>query len=321
MPFNAALVIAGSNIVGGMMGADAAENAANSSRAAGREANAANLEAARIAADTAKFRPYSVTSGFGRGFFDTEKGTAGYEIDPRLASFRDLLYGQAEQTMGAIGTPEEQAQKYYQQQMGLLAPGRTQEDIMARERGLQTGRIGLGVSAGYGGAGDVSGMLNPDDFARMRARELSNAQIANESTTYGQNLIDKLIARGTGLFTAGAGVEQLGMSPLTIGADIGNKASVSQGQQAQALLQGGRAGADAMLAGSTAGTQYNLAGDIGMARAVMNTGNAFSGMFTQKPQPIQPVNNRTSSYYSPSNFMANYNSIGQPVNNDTSSYY
>jgi hypothetical protein len=300
MPFTAALVIGGSNIVGGYMAGEAGKDAAASSLQAGREANAANLETARIAAEAAKFKPYSVTSGFGKGFFDTEKSTAGYEIDPRLASFRDLLYGQAEQTMGGIGTPEDQARQYYQQQMGLLAPGRTQEDIMARERGLQTGRIGLGVSAGYGGAGDVSGMLNPDDFARMRARELANTQIANESTTYGQSLIDKLIARGTGLFTAGAGVEQLGMSPMTMGADIGNKSSVSQGQQATALLQGGKAGADAMLAGSTAGTQYNLAGDIGMARGVMGAGNAFSGMFTQAPQqPQQPQT--SSSYYSNQN--------------------
>lgn len=296
MPFTAALVIGGSNLIGGMMGQDAAGDAAASSLQAGREANAANLEAARIAAEAAKFKPYSITSGFGKGFFDTEKGTAGYTIDPRLASFRDSLYGQAEQTMGNIGTPEEQAQRYYQQQMGLLAPGRLQEDIMARENALRTGRVGLGVSAGYGGAGDVSGMLNPDDFARMRARELGNAQIANESTTYGQNLIDKLIARGTGLFTAGAGVEQLGMSPLTMGADIGNKASVSQGQQASALLQGGRAGADAMLAGSNLAGQYNLAGDIGMARGVMGAGNAFSGMFTQPPQ--QAGTNTPASYFS-----------------------
>jgi hypothetical protein len=279
-----ALIGGGIGLIGGSMANKAAGQAASSSLQAGREANAANLEAARVAAEAAQFKPYSITSGFGRGFFDTAKGTAGYEIDPRLAAFRDTLYGQAEQTMGGIGTPEEQAQKYYQQQMGLLAPGRVQEDIIARENALRTGRIGLGVSAGYGGAGDVSGMLNPDEFARMRARELSNAQIANESTTYGQNLIDKLIARGTGLFTAGTGVEQLGMSPMTIGADIGNKASVSQGQQAQALLQGGRSGAEAMLAGSNAATQYNLAGDIGITRGVMGAGNAFSGMFTQAPQ-------------------------------------
>lgn len=300
MPWIAPTIMAGSSLVGGYMAGEAGKDAAASSLQAGREANAANLEAARIAAEAAKFKPYSVTSGFGKGFFDTEKSTAGYEIDPRLAGFRDLLYGQAEQTIGGIGTPEQQAQQYYQQQMGLLAPSRMQEDIMARENALRTGRIGLGVSAGYGGAGDVSGMLNPDEFARMRARELSNAQIANESTTYGQNLIDKLIARGTGLFTAGAGVEQLGMSPLTMGADIGNKASISQGQQANALLQGGLAGSKSLLEGGNAATQYNLASDIGVARGVMGAGNAFSGMFTQAPQqPQQPQ--MSSSYYSNQN--------------------
>lgn len=303
-----ALIAAGASLLGSSMASNAARDAANSQLQAGREANAANLEAARIAAEAAKFKPYSITSGFGKGFFDTEKGTAGYTIDPRLAAFRDTLYGQAEQTMGNIGTPEEQARQYFQQQMGLLAPQRTQEDIAAREAGLRTGRVGLGVSAGYGGAGDVSGMLNPDEFARMRARELSNAQIANESTTYGQNLIDKLIARGTGLFTAGAGVEQLGMTPLTMGADIGNKASISQGQQANALLQGGMAGSKAMLDAGTGATQYTLAGNLANAGTLMNAGKTFSGMFTQPPAPVPaPTTSPSFSDY------WNYGGSSQPT--------
>lgn len=301
-------IVAGSALVGGMMASDSAKNAANSQLQAGREANAANLEAARIAADAAKFKPYSITSGFGTSFFDTEKGTAGYNIDPRLAAFRDSLYGQAEQTMGAIGTPEEQARQYYQQQMGLLAPQRMQEDIAAREKSLQTGRIGLGVSAGYGGAGDVSGMLNPDDFARMRARELSNAQIANESTTYGQNLIDKLIARGTGLFSSGAGIEQLGMTPLTMGADIGNKSSISQGQQANALLQGGQAGAKAMLNASDNASQYKLAADLATAGGIQNAGKTISNMdFSKMNNPFTGMfNNKFTDYW-------NYGSPSQPT--------
>jgi len=283
------LIVAGAGLLGAGMASRSAKDTANAQLQAGREANAANLEAARLAADAAKFRPYSITSGFGTSFFDTEKNTAGYNIDPRLASFRDTLYGQAEQTMGAIGTPEEQARQYYQQQMGLLAPQRIQEDTAAREASLRTGRVGLGVSAGAAGGGDVPGMLNPDEFARLRARELANAQIANESTTYGQNLVDKLIARGTGLFTSGAGVEQLGMTPLTMGADIGNKASVSQGQQANALLQGGMAGSKAMLDASNMASQYNLASGLSTAGAVqglgrsisgLNFSNPFSGMFT-----------------------------------------
>lgn len=309
------IVSGGLQLLGGMQAGKAARDSANAQLQAGREANAANLEAARIAAEAAKFKPYSITSGFGRGFFDTEKGTAGYEIDPRLAAFRDTLYGQAEQTMAGVGTPEQEAQKYYMQQMGLLAPQRTQEDIAAREAGLRTGRIGLGVSAGAAGAGDMAGMLNPDEFARMRARELANAQIANESTTYGQNLIDKLIARGTGLFSAGTGVEQLGMSPLTMGADIGNKSAISQGQQASALLQGGQAGAKSMLDASTNAAQYNLAAGLGQAGGLQSAGkalagmdfsqmkNPFSGLFTTASVPInpayseQPVNNTSSSYW------------------------
>ena len=303
-----AIIGGGLGLLGGMKASSAASDAANAQLQAGREANAANLEAARIAADAAKFRPYSITSGFGNSFFDTEKNTAGYNIDPRLAAFRDTLYGQAEQTMGAIGTPEEQARQYYQQQMGLLAPQRMQEDIAARESGLRTGRIGLGVSAGYGGAGDVSGMLNPDDFARMRARELSNAQIANESTTYGQNLIDKLIARGTGLFTSGAGVEQLGMTPLTMGADIGNKASVSAGNQASALLQGGMAGSKAMLDASTSANRYNLAGDLSRAGMVQDFSKTIGDMdFSKMNNPFSGMfNNKFTDYW-------NYGNSSQPT--------
>lgn len=278
-----ALIGGGLGFLGGLFGSKSADKAAEAQLKAGREANAANLEAARIAADAARFKPYSITSGFGSSFFDTDRGTAGYNIDPRLAAFRDTLYGQAEQTMGAIGTPEDQARQYYQQQMGLLAPQRLEEDIAARENSLRTGRVGLGISAGAAGAGNVSGMLNPDEFARMRARELANAQIASESTTYGQNLIDKLIARGTGLFTSGAGVEQLGMTPLTMGADIGNKASVSQGQQANALLQGGMAGSKAMLDANTGAAQYNLASGLATAGGIQSAGKAISGLNFSNP--------------------------------------
>ena len=72
-----AIIGGGLGLLGGMQASKAASSAANAQLQAGREANAANLEAARIAAEAAKFKPYSITSGFGRGFFDTEKGTAG----------------------------------------------------------------------------------------------------------------------------------------------------------------------------------------------------------------------------------------------------
>jgi hypothetical protein len=235
---------------------------------AAEAAGQSNVEAAKIAAEAAKFKPYSLTTGFGKSFFDTEKGTAGYDIDPRLAAFRDTLYGQAEQTLGQLQgtTPEMEAQKYVDQQMGLLAPTRQAEDMALRQKMLGGGRIGLGLSSGYMG-GDGQGLVNPDQFGLNMARERANAEIGAAGTQYGQNIYDKLISRGTGLFTSGAGIEQLGMGALTMGADIGNKAGVSSNAQASALLQGGMGAANA-----------NLAGGLSQANMVQQAGRTAAGL-------------------------------------------
>jgi len=286
MAFSAALVLGGSNIVSGMMASDASRAAAEAQLQAGREAAQAQLESARIAADAARFRPYSLTTGFGRSFFNPDTQTAGYEIDPRLAAFRDALYGQAGQYMSQLGatSPEAEAQKYYATQMGLLAPTRAQEDVAARQAMLASGRIGLGVAPVAVGAGaGGGGMLNPDEFARQRARELANAQIAAQSTDYGQSMIDKLMSRATGAFQSGAGIEELGMKPLTMGADIGNRQAVSQGQQAQALLSGGINAARSNLDAAAAANQYRLAGGLGIAGMLQQGGQTFAQLMQQQP--------------------------------------
>jgi len=263
MAITAAAIVGGSSILGGMM----------ANEAAGKSA-AAQLEAARIAADSAKFKPYSITSGFGTGYFDTANNKASYEIDPRLAAFRDQLYGQATQTLAQLGStnPEAEAQKYVEQQMGLLQPTRAAEDLASRQRALGSGRIGLGVSSGVVG-GDGAGLVNPDQFATQLARERANAEIAAQGTTYGQNIIDKLIARGTGLFSSGAGIEELGMKPLTMGADIGNKAAVSGANAGQLLLSG-----------ATSAANTNLAGNLSTANMVQSAGRTAGGMLYQPQQ-------------------------------------
>ena len=85
MPITAALIGAGGSLLGGMMASDAASRSAD-----------AQVRAAEIAAEAAKFKPYAVTTGFGRGFFDEAAQTAGYELDPRLQAARDFYYQQAE---------------------------------------------------------------------------------------------------------------------------------------------------------------------------------------------------------------------------------
>ena len=119
---------------------------ANQAQKSARQSAQANIESAKIAAEAAKFKPYSISTGFGSSFFDENKQEAGYTLDPTLQAFRNAMYGGAGEFMGQIQTdPTAAAQQYYNQQQGLMAGGRGAEDIALRNQQLQSGRIGLGL--------------------------------------------------------------------------------------------------------------------------------------------------------------------------------
>ena len=255
----AAAIGIGSQVVGSMMGNSAAKKTA-----------AAQREAAERAAGMAEFKPYSITSGFGTSTFDKDKQTASYELDPRLAAYRDQAYGLSEQGMGNINLDTQQnAQDYYNSQQGLLAGGRGAEDIALRQQQLNSGRIGLGVSGAAMGAGAGTGYVNPEQYQRDLARGQVDASMAANADEIARQQLDKDIARATGLFNTGAGVEKLGMENLTIGADIGNKAAVAGANAGRSLLEGGMAAANS-----------NLAGGLNKANMYTTLGNSIGGMFS-----------------------------------------
>ena len=237
-------------------------------RNAAKDAAAAQIEAGKQAAAAAEFKPYSITTGFGTSYFDKDKQQAGYEMDPALKAFQDTFYQGAGDFLGQVTSdPMEAARRYQEQQMGLLSPYRAAEDIALDAQQLQRGRIGLGLSGASQGAGVGTGYVNPEQYQRDLARERVNAEIAASSYSLGQSDIDKNILRGTGLLTSGTGLEELAMKPLTIGADIGNKAAVAGAQQGANLLSAGNAAA-----------QTNLASGIGTAGLFRNATMAAGGM-------------------------------------------
>lgn len=240
------------------------------------DAAAAQTALTNQAASAAQFKPYSITTGFGQGFFNPETQQASYNLSPLMEAFRNQYYGGAAQAMDQWSNldPQAAAQNYMAQQQGLLQPGRQAEDIALRNNMLKTGRIGLGLSSEAAGAG-TGGMVNPQQFALDRARALADAQMAAQSYSMGQADIDKAIARAQGLFQSGAGVEQLGMGAMTTGADIGKAGSSAGAAQANALLQGG-----------TAATQANLAAGLGQASLFGNMGSSLSGLFAPKAPPV-----------------------------------
>lgn len=175
------------------------------------------------AMEMAKFQPYSVRTGTGSTFFDQATGQTGFTLAPETYGYQQDLYKKAGEAVGGITTsPEQAAQRYIEQQQGLLQPGRQAEDIALRQQQLQRGRIGLGISSEAAGAG-AGGMVNPEQFQRDRARALADAQIAAQGTQEGQRQAANQLALAQGLFSAGMAPEQFGLNAITTGANIGNQ--------------------------------------------------------------------------------------------------
>lgn len=277
MPIGA-IIGGGLSLAGGLLGGNAARDAAESSAAAQRYA-------ADRAAEAARFRPVGVTTRFGTSSFQTSPEGyvtgAGYTLSPELRAYQDRVMGLAgqglnfaEQTpglyaplIGAAGglfnlgqqylakSPEQVAADYMSKQQALLAPGRERESAQLMNQLSNTGRTGLSIAQGGG-----LQAANPEMAALANARAMQDLQLAANAQEAGQ----RNVAFGSGLFGTGANllgsygqgltggyapfttglgvgqsIEALGQSPLDIGAQLGGRSASAGAQMGQSLLMGG----------------------------------------------------------------------------------
>jgi len=280
MPFQAF-----ASLIGGSMQADAARSAARTS------ANA-QLEAARLAADAARFRPVGITTRYGSSNFQTDAAGnligAGYNVSPELRAYQDRLQAltgraltQAEQAQGqyaplqqAAGglfnlgqqylaqSPEQVAADYMKKQQDLLAPSRERQLSQLQNQLYQTGRGGLSVG-GTGTRPSGSAGLNaasPEMEAYYNALAQQDAQLAAQSQQAGQ----QNVAFGTGLLGQGSnllGQYQAGqvsaLNPFTTYLG-GGQALEQMGQQP--LTLGAGLGGQAAAYGANAGRDLLMGG-------------------------------------------------------------
>ena len=274
MPWIGAAIGAGSSLLGGIIGGNAAEDAARTSAAA-------QTEAARIAAEAQKFRPVGVTTAFGGSQFGFSPegylSSAGYTLSPELARQRDLFLSQAgtqglglAQQAGTAGqglfnlgqgylaqSPEAAAQQWMQAQQAALAPSQERQLAGIRNQQQQLGRAGLAVGATSAGG---MGASNPELQAYYNSLAQTNLGLAGQAqqegraqTTFGQGLM----TGGLGLTSAGyapyqtqlglaSQLEQLGAGALETGSALGGRAASAGANVGQSLLQGGMGAARTM---------------------------------------------------------------------------
>lgn len=194
----------------GLAGSYLNQTAANDAAATQAQAQ---IRAAQIAADAAKFRPVGVTTNFGSSKFGYDGNgnlvSAGYALNPVLQGQQNQVmqsttgllnqYTGAKDATAGMSTaaqqamtlgnkylatdPQAQAAKYLADQQGLLAPGRAQDLAGLQAQMNAQGRTGFAMGGG------VNGQLaaNPEMQAYWNARMQQDAQLAANATQGGMD--------------------------------------------------------------------------------------------------------------------------------------
>jgi len=297
-----------------LFGLGPASKQAEATTSAAQTSANAQLAAAQLAADTAKFRPVGITSRFGTSQFGFNPAgdlvSAGYTLSPELQGYQDLLSQATKQSIGdtqgllSLGrgylaeSPEAVRQRYIDQQTALVAPQQEQALAGIRNRLFQTGRGGLAT-----GATEAGGLAatNPEMAAYYNSLANQQRQIAagadqaaQQQTNYGLGLLSSAYSPFQTALGLQGTVENLGQNALTLGSELGGRALTGSQTAARALMEGGVGAANTMFrANSLSPTASALSGfarsPIGAAadQAVIDWGKGLwggtSGAFNAQP--------------------------------------
>jgi len=301
MPWVSAALTVGGGLISGSKGADAAKAQAEALRAA-----------ALRASQMAQFRPVGLTTGFGSSNFKVndlgQVTEAGYELTPELQTLRNRfttgateydptrlqqltepIYGGATSLFNLGGsylgaTPQDVAAKYISDRQGLLEPSRAAEFGRINARNFATGRGGLGVNTGTGGAPSNPALqaYYNSIFQQDRALAAEADKAAMERISFGADLYGaggKLASTLPSLFSGSflpietqlklaQSVENLGQQPFLLSQDLAER-------QARAGAAAGNLYLQPQAAAASAYSKYQSYSPLGTA--LSGAGSAMGG--------------------------------------------
>jgi len=299
--------------------AGASKQAEQAREAAQTQADA-QVRAAQIAADAAKFRPVGVTTRFGSSAFTTDaEGNvigAGYAPSQEIRGYQDRLSTLASQGMGDIEgaraayqpltgaaqslfslgqgylakSPEQAAQDYITKQQALITPSRQNQLAELQNRLFQQGRGGAATAQG----GNLMA-TSPELAAYYNSLAQQDLVLAAQADEEARRRIEF----GSGLFDTGANLQGRYYTGQTAAyAPFATAMDTSAGLEslAERPLTLGTSIGERTTAGTAAGGRFlsegitNAAATMAPANAYSASGNLLSG-FAQNPMVGSALNN------------------------------
>jgi len=288
------------SVIQGLIGAGGSYLQSEQAKESAETQANAQIRAAQIAADAARFRPVGVTTRFGSSNFTTDAAGnvtgAGYTPSTEITGYQDrlrTLAGQgmtdiegaraayqpltgAAQSLFGLGqgylakTPEQAAQDYITKQTALLTPSRENTLAELRNRQFQTGRGGAATAQG----GNLMA-TSPELAAYYNSIAQSDLVLAAQADEEAR----RRISYGAGLFDTGANLQgrfytgQTGAyAPFATAMDT----SATLERLAERPLTLGTEIGARTTAGTAAGGRF-LSEGITSAAQTMAPANAYSG--------------------------------------------
>jgi len=295
------------SVIQGLIGAGGSYLQSEQAKEAAQTQADAQIRAAQIAADAARFRPVGVTTRFGSSNFTTDAAGnvtgAGYTPSAEITGYQDrlrTLAGQgmtdiegartayqpltgAAQSLFGLGqgylakTPEQAAQDYISKQQALLTPSRENQLAELRNRQFQTGRSGAAVSQG----GNLMN-TNPELAAYYNSLAQQDLVLAANADQEARNRI----TYGAGLFDTGANLQgrfytgqTAAYSPFTTAMDTssGLDRLAREPLDLSTAIGSQVSTANANVGRLTGQGIINAAGTMAPANAYSGTGNLLAG--------------------------------------------
>lgn len=286
MGVEAALIGGGAILGSSYLSSKSAERSANAAAAGMQAQGQAQIEAARIAADAAKFRPYNISTALGGVRFGDQ--TVDITYNPALAKYRERLFGLATSTL-----PEDIRAAEEEEYRRLVAGSRgaLEQQTAALGSGLfRSGRQGLDI---YGANPELRAFAAAQMDRELALRQAAEQQIANR------------IAQSTGLFTSGVGVEQAMLQPLDIGAQLGGRQAQAGAAAGQLITQGAANAANLYGNAANLRMQGGLVGPTMMGNTIADLARnpqftqGIQGLFGNIQQRMSPTIYGSGNVYGP----------------------
>lgn len=186
-----------------------------------------------------RFNPWTVRTSTGTTAYDPATGGYRSELSSPFQQYLTQATGGAQGFLSQLSQfdPRQRTQQIVEQNAALLDPLFAQQRAKQAGQSFMSGRLGLRLAGEGVGAGEGSGMVNPDFFGLNVAQSQALAGLVPQASQQAYNEMGQLAQMGTGLMSSAMGVSGLEQQLLSLGVDAETARSAANTAAANVVMQ------------------------------------------------------------------------------------